>query len=88
MSRDVDSVAVETMAHVAQQFIVSIQDGVQAMIRPSVLYRPELTQTDNSWKATYGAFAVYGATPGLAMNNFDMAWDTRKSVPYAKRTSG
>lgn len=84
---NVDAFAIETMGHVGQQFIVAVQDGVKSAIRPSVLYRPELTQTDNSWKASYGAFAVYGATPGLAMNNFDMAWDTRKSIPYAKRIS-
>lgn len=76
----IDNAAVRLMNRVAVEFMIAVGDGMKQMIRPSVLYRPELTQTEGLvWKAQYGAFFVFGATPGIAMSNFDAAWMTRKN---------
>ena len=54
--------------------------------RPSVLMRPELTrvmrhvgegtvpQIVKQWCATYGDFEAFGASPAIAMSNFDEGW--------------
>lgn len=52
------------------------------MCKPSVLYRPTLTQDGNAWIALYGedlavGLAGYGDTPEQAMLAFDKVWVTK-----------
>lgn len=52
----------------------------QAMIYPSVLYRPELRKWEWPdgrlyWTATYGGVTGQGARPKDAMTEFDLAWN-------------
>ena len=58
------------------------------MVRPSVLYRPELIQDGNAWLAMYGDLPTgcvgTGDTPEAAMADFDAAWH-RKAVAPPKR---
>jgi hypothetical protein len=48
------------------------------MARPSVLFRPELTQDGNAWLAIYGDLPTgcvgVGDTPAAAMADFDKVW--------------
>ena len=48
------------------------------MARPSVLFRPELTQDGNAWLAIYGDLPTgcvgVGDTPADAMADFDKVW--------------
>lgn len=55
--------------------------GREAMSKPSVLMRPELSiLPDNSWCAMYGhdetsdAVMGFGASPAEAMQDFDRKW--------------
>jgi hypothetical protein len=60
------------------------------MVRPSVLYRPELLQDGNAWLAMYGDLPTgcvgTGDTPAAAMADFDAAWH-RKAVAPPKRAA-
>jgi hypothetical protein len=46
--------------------------------RPSVLFRPTLSQDGNAWLAIYGDLPTgvvgSGDTPAAAMESFDLAW--------------
>ena len=48
------------------------------MQRPSVLFKPVLTQDGNAWLAIYGDLPIgvvgTGDTPAAAMADFDKAW--------------
>ena len=49
-------------------------------VRPSVLYRPALSIDGDQWCALYGedlqaGVAGFGATPALAMQDFDKQWN-------------
>lgn len=53
-------------------------------VRPSIMYRPELTLDGDSYCALYGpnlqeGVAGFGASPDLAMRAFDAEW--YKSAP-------
>lgn len=53
--------------------------------RPSVLFRPELSQDGDSWMAIYGDLPTgvvgCGETPAEAMADFDKAWHRAATVP-------
>lgn len=58
---------------------IAAQVTEQAKLRPSVLYRPNLTKDGNRWCALYGdniqdGCAGFGDTPSAAMLAFDTAW--------------
>jgi len=44
------------------------------MKRPSVIFRPALTEKDGIWTATYGGVVATGETPFKAMYQFDWIW--------------
>lgn len=46
-------------------------------MRPSVLYRPTLSQVNGQWHAVYGEVIGHGDTPDAAMRSFDVAWHRR-----------
>lgn len=55
---------------------------LEAMRRPSVLYRPAISLDGNQWCALYGAnlhdgVVGFGDSPALAMEAFDRAWSER-----------
>lgn len=57
------------------------------MQRPSVLYRPTISQDGNAWLAILGDLPTgvvgVGATPAEAMLDFDRVWyEPRKVVEY------
>lgn len=53
--------------------------------RPSVLFRPELSQDGDMWLAVYGDLPTgvvgHGETPAEAMADFDKAWHCKATVP-------
>lgn len=70
---------------VVQQFDISypkqlIQQellrAIEEYKRPSVLYRPALTNHGKmGWRAYYGSVAGCGETPAQAMADFDRKWE-------------
>lgn len=69
------------MASIAQDFAVSAYEQQ----RPSVLMRPSLSIDGAHWCALYGAdlqsgVAGFGDTPALAMNDFDLQWNTQRAA--------
>lgn len=58
----------------------------EIMIRPSSLYRPDLTRDGNMWCALYGqnlmdGVAGFGESPELAYADFDKQWRTKLKAP-------
>lgn len=76
---DVDSAAVDAIEEVKDTLTRKAQSIVMEMSRPSVLYRPILTKTAKTWKVTYSEFQSFGATPEIAMRNFDIEWLRRSA---------
>lgn len=75
---DVDSAAIDSIEEVRDILTKKAIEVRQELTRPSVLYRPLLTKTaTKSWKAAYGEFQAFGATPDLVMKNFDIEWMRR-----------
>jgi hypothetical protein len=75
---DVDSAAIDQIENVAAIIVSNVTMIRNAMMSPSVLYKPTLTATRvGTWKVLYGEFVVYGATPAIAMRNFDIEWINR-----------
>lgn len=67
------------LGHCALMAQAALQEACAAQMRPSVLYRPTLTQDGDQWCALYGAnlqdgVAGFGASPALAMYDFDRSW--------------
>jgi hypothetical protein len=55
------------------------------MQRPSVLYRPELTEFQFSvWKAKYGDVCGIGDNPANAMIDFDKKWVLKQETTNGK----
>lgn len=55
------------------------------MVRPSVIYRPKISQDGDQWCALYGddlvqGVAGFGDTPDAAMRAFDVAWWGEKTA--------
>lgn len=50
------------------------------LLRPSVLYRPELTLEDGTWCAKYGDCVGKGNTPQDAMYDFNHKWAKPQST--------
>lgn len=66
----------QTLQQNAEQYLIEAHD---ARMRPSVLFRPELSLDGNSWCALYGlnlqdGCAGFGDSPDLAMLDFDRKW--------------
>lgn len=60
--------------------------------RPSVLYRPKLSQDGNAWIALYGdniAVGVVGVgdSPAEAMSAFDVAWNAKIAPPQGGKAA-
>jgi len=67
------------ISFVASQVQHAIDDIVFEQARPSVLYRPNISQDGNAWSVLLGdniAVGVcgYGDTPAEAMADFDKHW--------------
>ena len=64
----------------------SVQECFDAMRRPSVIYRPTITQDGDMFIALLGpdlqvGVVGVGETPEKAMQAFDLAWKTPASTP-------
>lgn len=68
------------------RIVVAAEAQLAEFGRPSVMYRPELSQDGDAWIALYGrdlAVGVVGtgSTPAEAMAAFDRAWFEKARVP-------
>lgn len=69
--------------HIVQQSVWNVENestaAIQAMARPSVLYRPTVGRDGNKWCALYGPNLMegvcgFGDSPAEAMADFDRNW--------------
>jgi hypothetical protein len=66
--------------HNMQNIEFAFSEAAEAMVSPSVLYKPALSIDGNQWCALYGAnlqdgVAGFGDSPALAMLDFDKSWN-------------
>ena len=78
-----------------QQAGYDAQHAEQEKARPSVLFRPVLSQDGSAWCALYGVdmmqgVAGFGDSPDAAMRAFDAAWIAKVPTadPAAKAAGG
>lgn len=74
-----------TRAILQEQFVSAAFE----MVRPSVLWRPAISQDGNKWCALYGedlvnGVAGFGDTAEEAMREFDQAWFKEKTSAAAR----
>ena len=78
-----DAVVASGLSHCIGQiqtnFSIAIGDVQEAMVRPSVLFRPSVYLDGNQWCALYGpniqeGVCGFGDSPELAMSDFDKYW--------------
>ena len=73
----------------ADQVKVSFQEAASEMTRPSVLFKPVLSQDGNTWIAVFGDMPTgvvgVGDTPAAAMYDFDAAWFRKAVVPEIEK---
>ena len=72
---------ISCVAHQASNAISNVE---LELIRPSAVFRPALSIDGDQWCALYGAnlqegVAGFGASPELAMRDFDRCWQQRKA---------
>lgn len=72
------------LSHYAELACRSAQEAASEHMRPSVLFRPQLSADGSMWCALYGedlqsGVAGFGETPALAMWAFDKAWLTERT---------
>jgi len=58
-------------AQIQHETIQLAQQHAKQMLRPSVLFRPQLSRDGDMWVATYGECQGRGPTPDLAYQDFD-----------------
>lgn len=64
----------------AESIRMCMAEFVQAMTRPSIIYRPTITKCGCEdgrnfyWQANYCDVVGVGGSPEEAMTNFDLAW--------------
>ncbi len=77
------------ISHYFQQALQSFQQAAWEYERPSVVFKPTLSQDGDSWIALLGeniqeGVVGCGSTPAKAMYDFDRAWVTEtKPTPTA-----
>lgn len=77
-------------AMAAENLRMIADEVAQAMMRPSVLYRPALRKWEwpdergTYWTATYGGVEGKGLRPKDAMTEFDLAWQRYESKGQSK----
>lgn len=67
------------------QVQAAFQEAAAEMCRPSVVFKPTITQDGDAWLAILGDLPTgvvgTGKTPSAAMYDFDMAWHREAAVP-------
>lgn len=71
------------LSHYAQMAGVAAEEAAYEYMRPSVIYRPTLSQDGNNWCALYGeniqtGCVGFGTSVSKAMQDFDINW--RKDI--------
>lgn len=84
LSDSYQSMAANAICHNALMALLSIQQAVFEYERPSVVFKPRLSQDGDSWLAVFGdniATGVVGTgkSPAEAMYDFDQQWQKKIS---------
>jgi len=73
------NMAANAICHAADMAKASWQEAAYEQMRPSVVFKPSLSQDGDMWCALFGdnlqgGVAGFGETPAKAMWAFDTAW--------------
>lgn len=90
MNAEDSSMAANAICYAADMAKVAWQEAAWEQQRPSVVFKPTLSQDGDMWCALFGdnpqdGVAGFGETPAKAMYAFDNAWLTERT-PAALRT--
>ncbi len=79
MHSDAERMQLEIVEGTMMRIEALVQQALAEPMRPSVLFKPALTQDGNQWCMLYGenlqtGVAAFGKTPAEAAAAFDSAW--------------
>jgi len=91
MSTEAEQRDAENLAGVRHMQRVHAQVEMEERTRPCVIFPPRLTQDGDTWIACFGAnlqegVVGTGASPGLAMADFDQAWWAEEPASQSRQT--
>lgn len=89
MNSSDSGLASNAICHAADMIKIAWQEAAWEQQRPSVVFKPTLSQDGDMWCALFGenlqdGVAGFGETPAKAMYAFDHAWVTERT-PAANR---
>lgn len=84
LSDTYQSMAANAISYAASMVQTSLQESAYEYQRPSVVFKPRLSQDGNAWIAVFGddmatGVVGIGESPDLAMRDFDRAWYKKTS---------